>query len=49
MQLLNLAVHEVSSVVACTCNPARLAAEFRNGVDSILVMGYSPSVGGKIV
>ena len=30
------------SVVACTCNPATLEAEFRNGVGSIPVAGNSP-------
>ena len=32
-------------VVACTCNPATLEAEFRNGVGSIPVGGKSPSIG----
>ena len=36
-------------VVACTCNPATLEAEFRNGVGSIPVGGNSPSIGGWIV
>ena len=27
------------SVVACTCNPATLEAEFRNGVGLVLVVG----------
>ena len=36
-------------LVACTCNPASLKVEFRNGVDSILVGGNSPSIGGWIV
>ena len=35
-------------VVACTCNPATLEAEFRNGVGSIPVGGNSPSIGGWI-
>ena len=33
-------------VVACTCNPATLEAEFRNGVGSIPVWGNSPSIDG---
>ena len=33
-------------VVACTCNPATLEAEFRNGVSLIPVGGNSPSIGG---
>ena len=33
-------------VVACTCNPATLEAEFRNGVGSVPVGGNSPSIGG---
>ena len=44
-----LAVHEVLGVVACTYNPVRLAAEFRNAVDSIPINGNSPSLGGWIV
>ena len=36
-------------VVACTCNPATLEAEFRNRVGSIPVGGNSPSIGGWIV
>ena len=36
-------------VVACTCNPATLEAEFRNGVGSVPVGGNSPSIGGWIV
>ena len=36
-------------VVACTCNPATLEAEFRNGVGSIPVVGNSPLIGGWIV
>ena len=36
-------------VVACTCNPATLEAEFRNGVGSIPVGGNSSSIGGWIV
>ena len=38
-----------SSVVACTCNPTTLEAEFRNRVGSIPVGGNSPSIGGWIV
>ena len=38
-----------SGVVACTCNPATVEAEFRNGVGSIPVGGNSPSIGGWIV
>ena len=33
-------------VVACTCNPATLEAEFWNGVGLIPVGGNSPSIGG---
>ena len=36
-------------VVACTCNPATLEAEFQNGVGSIPVGINSPSIGGWIV
>ena len=36
-------------VVACTCNPATLETEFRNGVGSIPVGGNSSSIGGWIV
>ena len=36
-------------VVACTCNPATLEAEFRNGVGSVPVGDNSPSIGGWIV
>ena len=36
-------------VVACTCNPAALEVEFRNGVASIPVWGNSPLIGGWIV
>ena len=39
----------MSGVVACTCNPATLEAEFRNGVGSLPVGGNSPSIGGWIV
>ena len=39
----------MSGVVAYTCNPATLEAEFQNGVGSILVRGNSPSIGGWIV
>ena len=35
--------------VACTCNPATLEAEFRDGVGSIPVGGNSPLIGGWIV
>ena len=35
-------------VVACTCNPATLEAEFRNGVNSKPARG-KPSIGGWIV
>ena len=38
-----------TGVVACTCNPATLEAEFRNGVGSVPVGGNSPSIGGWIV
>ena len=36
-------------VVACTCNPATLEAEFRNGVVPIPVGSNSSSIGGWIV
>ena len=36
-------------VVAYTCNPTTLEAEFRNGVDLIPTGGNSPSIGGWIV
>ena len=36
-------------LVACTCNPATLEAEFRNGEGSIRVRGNSASIGGWIV
>ena len=36
-------------VVACTCNPATLEAEFWNSVGSIPVGGNSPSIGGWMV
>ena len=36
-------------VVACTCNPATLEAEFRNDVGSIIAGGNSPSIDGWIV
>ena len=36
-------------VVACTCNPATMEAEFRDGVGSIPVWGNGPSIGGWIV
>ena len=36
-------------VVACTCDPATLEAEFQNGVGLIPVGGNSPSIGGYIV
>ena len=35
--------------VACTCNPATLEAEFRNGVGSVQVEGNRPSISGWIV
>ena len=33
-------------VVACTCNPATLEAEFWNGVSLLSVGGNSPLIGG---
>ena len=42
-------VKQRPGVVACTCNPATLEAEFRNGAGSIPVGGNSPSIGGWIV
>ena len=32
-------------VMACTCNPATLGAEFRRGLNSIPAVGNSPSIG----
>ena len=37
------------SIVACTCNPATLEAEFWNGVGLIPVGDNSPSISGWIV
>ena len=39
----------LTGVVACTCNPATLKAEFWSGVASIPVGGNSPSIDGWIV
>ena len=39
----------VMGVVACTCNPPTLDAEFRNGVGSKPVMGNSRSKGEWIM
>ena len=39
----------LSGVVACTCNPATLDAEFRNGVGSISVGGNGLLIGGWTV
>ena len=36
-------------IVACTCDLARLDAEFGSGLGSIPVGGSSPSIGGLIV
>ena len=38
-----------SGVVACTCNPATMEAEFRNGVGSMQVEDISSSIGECIV
>ena len=45
----NIEFTENVGVVACTCNPATLEAEFRNGVGSVPVGRNSPSIGGWIV
>ena len=42
----NILISLKPCVAACTCNPATLEAEFRNGVGSIQVGGNSPSKGG---
>ena len=34
-------MHEGHKVVACTCNPATLETEFRNGVGSMSVGGVT--------
>ena len=39
----------IMGVVACTCNPPTLYAEFWNGVGSKPVMGNSPFIGGWIM
>ena len=44
-----VALKILPGVVACTCNPATLEAEFWNRVGSITVGGNSPSIGGWIV
>ena len=41
--------YKVLGVVACTCNPATLEAEFQKGVSSMPVEGESPSFGGWTV
>ena len=46
---MSVVVAAMPGVVACTCNPAALEAEFRNSVGSIPVGGNSPSIGGWIV
>ena len=43
----NVPLH--SGVVACTCNPATVDAEFQNGMGSVLVLGDRPSIGGWIM
>ena len=48
LQYCSLSSH-VLGVVACTCNPATLVAEFRNSVGSIPVGGNRPSISGWIV
>lgn len=39
----------IMGVLACTCNPPTLDAEFWNRVGSKLVMGNSPSIDGWIM
>ena len=41
--------HCLPGVVACTCNPATLEAEFRNGVSLIPVGSNSLLIGGWFV
>ena len=45
----NLVSIPIAGVLACTCNPDTLEAEFRNGVSSIPAVGNSPLIGGWIV
>ena len=40
---------EVACEVACTCNPATLVAEFRDGVGLVSAGGNNLSIGGWIV
>ena len=40
---------ELPGLLACSCNPATLEAEFRNGVGSIPVVGNSTSIAGLMV
>ena len=47
--LVLLYINDMLGVVACTCNPATMEAEFRNGVGSIPVGGNSPSIDVWIV
>ena len=47
--LVNLFTSNTPGVVACTCNPATLEAEFRNGAGSVPVGGNSSFIGGWIV
>ena len=49
INVLGYPLFKNQDVVACTCNPATLEAEFQNGVGSIPVGGNSPSIGGWIV
>ena len=49
MSRMDVSYRCMPGVVACTCNPATLEAEFRNGVGSVPVEGNSPSIGGWIV
>ena len=49
VMMLGDSVVMMLGVVACTCDPATLEAEFQNGVGLIPVGGNSPSIGGYIV
>ena len=49
VQIICGCVHIIPGVVVCTCNPAILEAEFRDGAGSIPVEGNRPAIGGSIV
>ena len=49
LQLNHSPIFTIPGVVACTCNPATLKAQLRNGLGSLPVRGNSPSIGGWIV